>query len=39
MGTVASVIITSLDGFYENPNGEFDWLVPDEEFNDFAAAS
>ena len=28
-------IVTSLDGFYEGPNGEFDWLIPDEEFNDF----
>ncbi len=29
--------MTSLDGFSEGPNGEFDWLVPDDEFNDFAA--
>jgi dihydrofolate reductase len=36
MRTLASFIVTSLDGFYEGPNGEFDWLVPDEEFNDFA---
>jgi dihydrofolate reductase len=35
--TLASFIVTSLDGFSEGPNGEFDWLVPDEEFNDFAA--
>jgi dihydrofolate reductase len=34
--TLASFIVTSLDGFYEGPRGEFDWLVPDEEFNDFA---
>jgi len=34
---LASFIVTSLDGFYEGPNGEFDWLVPDEEFNEFAA--
>jgi dihydrofolate reductase len=34
--TLVSFIVTSLDGFYEGPNGEFDWLVPDEEFNDFA---
>jgi dihydrofolate reductase len=33
---LASFIVTSLDGFYEGPRGEFDWLVPDEEFNDFA---
>jgi dihydrofolate reductase len=36
MRTVASFIITSLDGFYEGPNSEFDWPVVDEEFNDFA---
>ena len=36
MRTVASFIVTTMDGFYEGPNGEFDWLVPDEEFNDFA---
>jgi dihydrofolate reductase len=36
MRTLASFIVTSLDGFYEGPNGEFDWLVPDEEFNNFA---
>jgi dihydrofolate reductase len=36
MGILASFIVTSLDGFYEGPNGEFDWLIPDEEFNDFA---
>jgi dihydrofolate reductase len=35
--TLASFIVTSLDGFSQGPNGEFDWLVPDEEFNDFAA--
>lgn len=36
MRTMASFIVTSLDGFYEGPNGAFDWLIPDEEFNDFA---
>jgi len=36
MTTLASFVVTSLDGFYEGPNGEFDWLIPDEEFNDFA---
>ena len=35
MRTLASFILTSLDGFYEGPNGEFDWPVVDEEFNDF----
>jgi dihydrofolate reductase len=36
MGTLASFIFTSLDGFYEGPNGELDWPIVDEEFNDFA---
>ena len=36
MRTLASFIITPLDGFYEGPNGEFDWPIVDEEFNDFA---
>ena len=36
MRTLASFIITSLDGFYEGPNGEFDWPIVDEEFNTFA---
>jgi hypothetical protein len=31
MRTLASFILTSLDGFYEGPNGEFDWPVVDEE--------
>jgi dihydrofolate reductase len=36
MRTVSSFIITSLDGFYQGPNGEFDWPIVDEEFKDFA---
>ncbi len=36
MRTLASFILTSLDGFYEGPNGEFDWAVIDEEFDEFA---
>jgi dihydrofolate reductase len=36
MRTLASFIITSLDGFYEGPNGELDWSIVDEEFKDFA---
>jgi dihydrofolate reductase len=36
MRTVASFIFTSLDGFYEGPNGELDWSNVDAEFNDFA---
>jgi dihydrofolate reductase len=36
MGSLASFILISLDGFYEGPHGEFDWPVVDEEFDDFA---
>jgi len=36
MGTLASFIFTSLDGFYEGPNGELDWSNVDEEFDEFA---
>ena len=36
MRILASFIFTSLDGFYEGPNGEIDWPSIDEEFNDFA---
>jgi dihydrofolate reductase len=36
MRTVASFIFTSLDGFYEGPNGELDWPNVDAEFDDFA---
>lgn len=34
--SLKSFIVTSLDGFYEGPNGELDWMVVDDEFNDFA---
>ena len=36
MRTLASFIFTSLDGFYEGPNGELDWSNVDAEFKDFA---
>ncbi len=36
MRALASFIITSLDGFSQGPNGEFDWAIVDEEFKDFA---
>ena len=36
MRTLASFIFTSVDGFYEGPNGELDWHNVDAEFNDFA---
>lgn len=37
MCTLASFIFTSLDGFYEGPNGELDWPIVDQEFNEFAS--
>jgi dihydrofolate reductase len=36
MRTLASFIFTSLDGFYEGPNGEIDWPAIDKDFDDFA---
>lgn len=36
MRTLASFIFTSLDGFYEGSNGELDWSIVDDDFNDFA---
>jgi dihydrofolate reductase len=36
MRSLASFIVTSLDGFHEGPNGEFDWPIVDEEFRNFA---
>jgi dihydrofolate reductase len=31
-----SFIVMTLDGFYEGPNGEFDWPNVDQEFNEFS---
>lgn len=36
MRKIFAFIVTSLDGYYEGPNGEFDWQLIDAEFNDFA---
>lgn len=37
MSTLASFIMTTLDGFYEGPNQEFDfWLAFDDEFVEFS---
>jgi dihydrofolate reductase len=36
--SIAAFIITSLDGFSERSNGQFDWFVPDREFDEFAVA-
>jgi dihydrofolate reductase len=34
--TLASFIVTTLDGFHAGPHGELDWMHADPEFNDFA---
>jgi len=34
--TLASFIFISIDGFHEGPNGELDWPIVHQEFNDFA---
>jgi dihydrofolate reductase len=36
MRKVIFFMLTSLDGFFEGPNGEIDWHHVDEEFNEFA---
>jgi dihydrofolate reductase len=36
MRKLYSFMVVTLDGFYEGPNGEFDWPNVDDEFNEFA---
>jgi dihydrofolate reductase len=36
MGKFLVFLVASADGYYEGPNGEFDWPVVDAEFNAFA---
>jgi dihydrofolate reductase len=36
MRRIFTFLVASADGYYEGPNGEFDWPVVDEEFNQFA---
>jgi dihydrofolate reductase len=36
MRKVIFFMLTTLDGFFEGPNGEIDWHNVDEEFNEFA---
>ena len=36
MRKVMVFMMVTLDGFFSGPNGEIDWHVVDEEFNDFA---
>jgi len=35
MRRINSFLVVTLDGYDEGPNGEFDWPVVDEEFNEF----
>ncbi len=36
MRKIFSFHVTTVDGYYEGPNQEFDWPIVDEEFNQFA---
>ena len=36
MRKLISFMVVTLDGYYEGPNGEFDWPNVDDEFNEFA---
>jgi len=36
MSKLVSFMVVTLDGYYEGPNGEFDWPNVDDEFNEFA---
>jgi dihydrofolate reductase len=35
MRKIFAFLVSTLDGYYEGPNGEFDWPNVDEEFNEF----
>jgi dihydrofolate reductase len=36
MRKLFSFMVVTVDGYYEGPNGEFDWPNVDDEFNEFA---
>jgi dihydrofolate reductase len=36
MRKIVAFIVQTVDGYYEGPNGEFDWPNVDEEFNEFS---
>ena len=38
MRKLISFMVVTLDGYYEGPNGEFDWPNIDEEFNEFSVS-
>ena len=35
MRKLLAFLVVTVDGYYEGPEGEFDWPVLDEEFNEF----
>jgi dihydrofolate reductase len=35
MSKIIVFLVSTVDGYYEGPNGEFDWPVVDDEFNEF----
>jgi len=35
MRKIIVFLVSTVDGYYEGPNGEFDWPVVDDEFNEF----
>jgi dihydrofolate reductase len=37
MRKIYSFLVSTLDGYYEGPNQEFDWPIVDQEFNDYSA--
>lgn len=37
MRRLFAFLMTSVDGYHEGPNGEFDWPLVDDEFDRFAA--
>ena len=39
MRILYAFVVMTVDGFYEGPDGEFDWPNVDEEFNQFAVAN
>ena len=38
MRKLISFMVVTADGYYEGPNGEFDWPNVDDEFNEFAVS-
>jgi dihydrofolate reductase len=36
MRRIRAFLVTTVDGYYEGPNQEFDWPIVDDEFNQFA---